>query len=487
MSVVDQIFAHARATPRKIALTYNGETQDYSAFATAILRARRVFEQAPLDRDRPALLCINNLRDIWIAGLALRSLGVTTAPGREAEDVARLGLGAVNVVTTPAESWPDLEAATVRAGGRLFRPAIDARPDMSEPAFEEPAESGPPGGHILMTSATTGTYKKVLIDAKDEARNTPGRIANLGITGESTIAVFEFGNWTAIGYQWPVSTWTAGGGVVIQQGPDPFRSLATPGVTHVFTHPQLLEALLAAPEEVALRDDGMMLIVGGGVLPSAHWRAARERLTRDVRTIVGSTEVGTFALTAVEEPDDLQWHELLPTHEVQVVDEGHRPAGVGEVGAIRIRTNGVEAYLGDPFASAAFFRDGWFYPGDLGVFRKDGRLALQGRLTDVINVMGSKYAAAPIEAELLERLDLEAVCVFSAPGEAGEEVHVAVQPKGPISAADLKDALLAALPPMTGVKVHAVQSFPRNHMGKIERAVLKSRLLGAASVRADGG
>lgn len=94
--------------------------------------------------------------------------------------------------------------------------------------------------------------------------------------------------------------------------------------------------------------------------------------------------------------------------------------------------------------------------------------------------MGDKIAAAPIEAALRDALGARDVCVFSAPGADGEAVHVAVQPGRTISPDDLRAALAVALPGIAQVRVHAVEAFPRNHIGKIERAALKAQLLSVA-------
>ncbi len=154
---------------------------------------------------------------------------------------------------------------------------------------------------------------------------------------------------------------------------------------------------------------------------------------------------------------------------MQVVDDDGRPAAVGQSGLVRIRTTGVDRYMDDPEATGAFFRDGFFYPGDVGVVRADGRLALRGRVTEVINVMGQKLALGPIEATLADRLGAAAVCVFSTSDAGGEdEVHV-VSPARPrdFQRGDLgKAALQAALPGLAAVRVHAIEAMPRGDTGK---------------------
>ena len=402
--------------------------------------------------------------------------------GRFVDGLRQLRLGPLTLIAPAAGPWPGLAEAAAAAGWRLILKPADlyAGAEALEP--QAPAARADQGGHILLSSGTTGAHKAVLIDTANQLRNLPLRSAALGVTPASLINVFDFGGWTAIGYQWPVCAWSLGAGVVIHQGPDRFRSLATPGLTHLMTQPGLLAALLDAPAEAALRNDAVALIFGGGMLAPAQWRAARERLTRDVRTIVGSTEVGTFTVTPIETVEDLQWHRIDPNHRVQVVDDQDQPLPAGRMGLVRVATTGVDSYLDDPQATRQFFRGGYFHTGDLGTIREDGRLALQGRVTDVINLFGHKIATGPIEALLQERLDAQAVCVFSAPGAEGEEVHVAIQPGPTVTMPVLRAALQAAFPDLADVRVHGVTAFPRNHMGKIERATLKAQLLPGARI-----
>jgi acyl-coenzyme A synthetase/AMP-(fatty) acid ligase len=481
MPVVDRIYAHALATPQKTAVVHNGRRVSYRQFAAGVSLARRFLERRAVSRDRVAVLCVHNLFDAWILRLALGSLGVTTVSARSVEDIALLGLGQVSIVSAPArtDAWAGLARAAAAGGHSLIIVPADVYSGWEAVDFRdaEAIAATVPGGQILLTSGTTGAYKKVLIDSANEASNVPLRIDILGLRGESVVNVFNFPAWTAIGYQWPVCAWSLGAGVVIHGGKDRHRSLAIPGLTHAFIHPQMLAELLAELPETFVRNDAMALIVGGGVLSVGQWRAACERLTSDVRTIIGSTEIGTFSLTPITNPDDLAWHRVLPALQVQVVDDQSRPSPAGETGLVRIRTTGVEGYLDDPEATRTFFRDGYFYPGDLGALREDGRLSLQGRVTDVINVWGHKIATLPVETSLQDRLGAEAICVFSVPGENGEVVHIAIQSERTIEPADLRTALEAALPGVRQVRVHLVGALPRNHMGKIERGKLKATLL----------
>jgi len=476
VAVVDEIFAHARLAPERPAVTFRGRTLSYRELAARIVLARAFFERQPLDPERPVILCVHHLMNAWIAGLALRGLGFTTVPGRTVEDLEQLDLGDLSVVFVGDEPW----SAVAEAAREARLPIVQA-PDLWDvftftvpPEAMARPEGAATGKYILLTSATTGVYKKVLIDPGYEAEEVRDRIDQFPELGPDTVVnMFSFGGWTAIGYFVPMIVWRLGGRVVFDDGPEPWRSL-TPDLTMAYAHPALLATILGAPPVETPRNDGMTLVVIAGVLSEAQWLDARARLTNDVRTTLGSTEAGCCAVTTIRGREDLIWHQLRP-NQAEIIDENHQPLPDGQVGQMRTRVNRVDYYLGDETATRAFFRDGYFYPGDLAIIRGD-KLSLQGRVTDVINVGGSKYATLPLEFALQERLHAHAVHVFSHTGEDGEEVHVAIQPGPMITAGALRSALSDILPPMAHARVHRVDAFPRNNMGKIERAVLKGRL-----------
>jgi acyl-coenzyme A synthetase/AMP-(fatty) acid ligase len=491
MAVLESIITHARAAPSRTAVVHNGQALSYRRLAALILLARRHLEARGVgrkgdgDRDRLAVLCVHSLIDGWIIGQALRSLGVTTVNARSMGDIAGFGAsgsgrGPMTLISTPAEAaaWPGLDAAAARTTGRPpVLLAAEVFQGWEAIDLDEAGAIGAraPGAHLLLTSGTTGVYKTVSMDTAAEDLDGPPRAALFGFTRDSVVNVFDFGLWTSVGHNVGVCVWNLGATLVLQQTPHRDRFGPTPGMTHALVTPHMLAGLLAKPP--AARDDDLTLFVGAGVLSPAQWRAARETVTTDVRTWIGATETGAICGTAIGSPDDLTWHHIDPTRDVQVVDDADRPLGPGRSGLVRARPLGVSGYLGDPEATAAFFRHGYFYSGDLGMLRDDGRLALLGRVTDIINVMGDKLATLPIETLLQDRLGAEAVCVFSAPGEHGEEVHVVIRPRRAVSAEELRGALAAALPPNAPTHVHALADFPRNHMGKIERAELKRRVL----------
>ena len=169
--------------------------------------------------------------------------------------------------------------------------------------------------------------------------------------------------------------------------------------------PAVLATILAAPADAFPRNDTMQLAVGGGAMTRTQVEQAKARITPRLFNWLASTEAGSIAFTPVDTPEDHKWQRLVPGRVVEIVDESDRPVPTGEIGRVRVGTEGgPTGYLNDEAATRAFFKDGFFYPGDLAVMRSDGRMALQGRVTDIINVRGDKISPAPIEDRLGELL-----------------------------------------------------------------------------------
>jgi acyl-coenzyme A synthetase/AMP-(fatty) acid ligase len=207
--------------------------------------------------------------------------------------------------------------------------------------------------------------------------------------------------------------------------------------------------------------------------------AARAKLTPHVFSCLASTEVGIWGFTRINGPEDLGAHEIHPSVEVQVVDETDRPLSAGQMGAIRVRpVDGVSGYFEDAAATSQIFRGGYFYPGDIGEFRADGRLVVHGRASSVIILRGTKIAAEPIERKLQENLGIDAACVLSLPGEGAEhDVHLVLESAKPLPDAELRAAVTSELCGFPPVGIHFVPEMPRNDMGKIDRIMLRRRLL----------
>ena len=63
----------------------------------------------------------------------------------------------------------------------------------------------------------------------------------------------------------------------------------------------------------------------------------------------------------------------------------------------------MRGYYGQPEATAAVLKDGWFYTGDVGYLAKDGQLFITDRKKDLFKLSNGKYVAPQLIESLLKQ------------------------------------------------------------------------------------
>jgi acyl-coenzyme A synthetase/AMP-(fatty) acid ligase len=493
MFILEQIHRTAVAQPRKLALVFNGSPVTYGGFWRLIEGARRALQPHLPDKG-VALIWVDSLIESWVLDLALRSLGLDTASIRGEDQIGLFdGLGVAGLITLASERRNDFAP-----------PAALKHLSLSDPSKLLLTSNGPlpampelprPGGHINLTSGTTGRYKKVLShfgETWDPIHKRALRYAELGDSivqqdENSVVNIFNMSLWSAGGYSRPLFTWGLGGAVVMHQTHDLHRVFDWPGITHTVATPLYLSHLMALPEGAfPYLPDMQLTVVSGAVAPSLA-RETMRRLTPRVLVNLSSTEAGGWARTVIKTMEDLRWYRLEPNRRVEVVDDANVPLEPGRLGRVRValREDNATGYLDDPDTTAAMFSDGWFYPGDLGVLDGAGRLAVYGRTSDIVHIDGVKYPAEPWDSAIQEALSCEAVCVLSGNWRKDEEeLHVFIETRRPIPDEDIAQAVRATLFGFSHYRVHVVDSLPRTGTGKVRRLALAQQLHDAALLTA---
>jgi acyl-CoA synthetase (AMP-forming)/AMP-acid ligase II len=188
--VIAKIYNYARQTPGKTAVIYRDQRTSYHDLARSIGATQRYLAALGLPGSGVAVLAIASLPDSCVTGLALRGLGLTTVGWPSADQFGQLGLPDIRcVVTSNTDHWPGLEAICAAAGWRYISIpraayagiAADTAPDASDLADSE-------GSHIVLTSGTTGHFKKLLIDPNLRAIQASVRRNICEISSQSVVS-----------------------------------------------------------------------------------------------------------------------------------------------------------------------------------------------------------------------------------------------------------------------------------------------------------
>jgi acyl-coenzyme A synthetase/AMP-(fatty) acid ligase len=473
------VFDWAARTPGKAAIVYNGNVVTYRDFGRLVGLARGFLIRHGYVGEGYAIVAAANLLEFWVCSLALRSLGFTTVQIMAPAGLDELALeGRCFVVTPAGPGMPDLEAACARKGLDLVRLQVQGERELG-------LDAGPTvprtGAHLLRTSGTTGSYKLVLITPESDAVFIPRTANAVGMDQDTVLAAFNFPSWTGVGYRWVAAPWTVGGTTVLEQSRLPHRALARLKLTHALLVPSMLEQVLATPEGAVPRDEQLKLYVGGGAMTPAQIEAAKRRISPILFNLVASTESSLIACTPIRGPEDMRSHHIADGIRLEIVDDEHRPVPQGVVGRVRIwNPDGAKGYLNNPAATAECFRDGYFYPGDLGSIDAQGHLVLEGRVSDVLNIGGHKVAPFPIEQALGGKLGVP-VCLFATRSEQGqEELHVVLETEAEIDAGRVRALLERERKFVSDVKVHRVQRLARTELGKLVRREIRQQVLAGA-------
>jgi acyl-CoA synthetase (AMP-forming)/AMP-acid ligase II len=223
----------------------------------------------------------------------------------------------------------------------------------------------------------------------------------------------------------------------------------------------------------------------GAVLHPEERTALMTRLCPQYLNFYGSTDGGGCSALMWHDPETVAASVGRPVFgaSIDIVDDRDRPLPAGEVGRIRYRHPGTATgYYNNPDASAEAFRDGWYYPGDLGWLDRDGFLFLAGRATDMIIRGGVNIYPAEIEHVLtLHQAVHEAAVVAWPSREFGEEIAAFVVPREGADVSILANQLIAHCRGKLARykaprQVFVVDDLPKSGVGKILKNQLMARL-----------
>jgi acyl-CoA synthetase (AMP-forming)/AMP-acid ligase II len=337
---------------------------------------------------------------------------------------------------------------------------------------------------IILTSGTTGDAKGVALTH----RMIFDRVALHGFAFGAALShcsrIFcDLGPGTSLGFLFLIETLMRGG-MFVFRGADASQTMQAFGLYQVdamvASPAGLMEFLGYYEHSPAFAPPFALIITAGSLLPRPLSASVRARMGSNLMSLYGSTEASMVATAPAhviaDQPNAVGT--LLPGVTVQATDATGRPLGPGERGLLRIRTERMATgYVGTPAHAGGAFRDGWFYPGDIGTVSTDNMLLVFGRDSAVINLGGDKLNPETIEQAMLACPGVLDAAAFSAPNTLGvEELRVAVVADGRFDEGVFREHCSRVVPPERMPSgVLRLPSLPRNAAGKLDRAQLAGR------------
>lgn len=460
--------------------------------AMALMTPERLATYAELEAD------VNRF------ALALRNLGVTPARGVVAlriqnfylKHVVLLALARLGVASSPADDpgadlyLVDAEQALTPKGLPLTGAWVAATLE-AEPLPVAPVR-GPPETivRVMLSSGTTKIPRRVARSWRVLEDNT--RTAALTyLAGKSGRWVSMTGLDTGLGQGMTLAAWACGAtlvaGINVQRLATELDALQPTivGLTPIF----LRGLLRALPPGFAVQP-GLRLAVTGSVLSRHVALEARLRLSSDILISYGATESGSASMA------DGAWLETVagcagyasPGVTIEIVDAQGAPLPAGEQGEVRIKSERVaDGYLDDPEATARCFRDGGFYPGDVGRLTPSGMLIIDGRKDERMNFGGVKYLPNLLEELAMGCPGVVDCACFAVPDAQGiDQCWLAVVTGEGFDRAQLAQRVEPRDQALPKVRFAWTEEIPRNASGKIERQRLRDETMAALRVSDPG-
>jgi malonyl-CoA/methylmalonyl-CoA synthetase len=165
----------------------------------------------------------------------------------------------------------------------------------------------------------------------------------------------------------------------------------------------------------------------------------------------------------------------------RIVDSDNDDLPIGEVGELLISGSSViSSYWERPEQTALTIKGGWLKSGDLARLDDQGYYSIVGRSKDLIISGGMNVYPREIERCLMQHDSVEGIAVIGVPdSEWGERViAVVIGQENPLELLAFSASRLSSY--KRPKQIYYVDEFPRNAMGKIQKAILRKKYAGVA-------
>ncbi|MFJ8626004.1 amino acid adenylation domain-containing protein [Kitasatospora sp. NPDC093550] len=502
--VHELVARQAASTPDRVAVVDGRVELSYAQLDERANRLAHFLRDQGIGPDRVVGVCLRRGADLVVALLAVWRAGGAYVPLDPDQPAARLDWTVRDTGTALVLAEEDAVGLFAGADVRCLTPAelsaATARLPRTAPVTGlAPANAA----YVIHTSGSTGTPKGVVVTQAGIGNRIGWLLRGPGLGPDDR--VLQKTALTFDAHCWEVfAPLICGGAVVLAPvgaERDPaalLRATAEYGVTVLQVVPSVLRLLVEEPDWTgcgSLR----LLFSAGEALHAELVQRVLGRVDVDVWNTYGPTEcsidVTAHRFDRAQLTGPVPIGRPLDNLRVLVADANGRPVPVGVPGELCAGGIGVaRGYLGRPdltaerFVPDAYAKDGsrLYRTGDRVRWRKDGVLEYLGRADDQAKVNGVRIEPGEVEAALAAHPGVvgAVVTTFTAP-DGGPRLAAYVRTRDASVVGELRGFLAERLPqthlPAAFV---AVEEFPLNSSGKVDRKALPAPLPDAGADRA---
>jgi fatty-acyl-CoA synthase len=514
--------------PRRTAIVCGKERFTYAQFTERVSRLAGALRNASVKPgDRVAFLSTNCHRlleayyGVIEAGAVLLPLNIRLAPQELAYVLNDSGsrvlffqshflelVEAFRPGLTTVEAFYSLDHGIRRDWAapqnyeEILAEAVPHRTDIMEVDEDGLAE-------LFYTSGTSAEPKGVMLTHRNiylHALNA-GLGLHTGAEGVElhTIPLFHANGWGVAHFL----TLLGGKHVMMQRfdPPEVFRLIEAEGATSLSLVPAMAAALVNCPERTKHNLRSLQRITIGGAASSPTLvREVEEKLGCTCFSGYGLTETSPGLSISAQKPG-MTWDGeqrfvgqamtgyAFPGVELRVVDANDQdvPRDGKTIGEIVARSDGVmKGYFGQPEATAAVMRGGWFHTGDMASWNEDGYLLVVDRKKDIIVSGGENISSLEVEKAILSHPAVMEATIIPVPSEKWGEVPkalVVLRPDQQASESELIEHCRARLAHYKCPRsVDFLDQLPRTGTGKVlKRELRKKYWQGQDTIRPEFG